>query len=75
MINLSVIRDSVAKTYRLHVLDILLLLLNHGLEIYIHFDTHGVVVSFSLTALFLNVIHSFATLLSVDLQLFDLVET
>ena len=59
---------------RSHALHIILLFLNHGLEIYINFNAQCFIVGLTLTALLFDVIHALSTLFSIDLQFFDLIE-
>lgn len=67
-------RRMAALTYRLHELDVLLLLLDHGLEVDVDFDAKSLVGCLALTPHLLYIVHSFATFLPVDLQFFDLVK-
>lgn len=61
-------------TYGLHKLNIFLLLLDHGLEVDIDFDTEGLIRRLSLAPHLFDIVHAFATLLSINLQLFYLVQ-
>ena len=61
-------------TYWLHIDHIVLLFFNHGLEVHIDFDAQRRIVLLPHRPLLLNVVHSAAALLSVNLQSFDLVE-
>ena len=65
---------SLEETYRLHHRDILLLLLNHGLEVDIYLDAEGLVVCFPLTPFLLYVVHTTAPLLTVNLEFFNFIE-
>lgn len=62
------------STYRLHKLHILLLLFDHGLKIDVYFDAQGLICGLALTPHLFDVVHPLASLLSVDFQLFNLVQ-
>ena len=62
-------------TYWSHVLHILLLLLDHRLEVYVNFYSQRLVVCFALTALLFDIVHSPPSLLPIDFKLFNLVQT
>ena len=61
-------------TYWLHDRHILLLLLDHGLEVHVDFDAERGVVLLPQRSLLLDIVHSAAALLTIDFQLFDLVQ-
>lgn len=61
-------------TYRLHLGDIVLLCFDHSLKIDVDLDAKGSVILFPHRALLLDIVHSAATLFSVNLQTLYLVK-
>jgi len=55
-------------------LHVLLLCFNHRLKVNIYLDTESLIIGLPLTPLFLDIIHAFSALFSVDFELFNFIE-
>ena len=58
----------------MHVLHIVDLFFNHGLEVDVHLDAERLIIRLSLTSFLLDIIHASASLLTINLQFFNLIE-
>lgn len=64
-----------SHTYRLHKRNVFTLLLDKCLKIDVNFDAHSLVIIFSFSAFSLYVLHACSSLLSLDFEFFNFVET
>ena len=49
-------------------------MLNHGLEVYVHFYAKGFIIGLPLTTLLLYIVHATTPLLTINLKLLDLIQ-